>query len=144
MYAKRRVLGFTLIEVMIVVVIVAILASIAFPAYDRYVTRAERADGQNALTDVLLRQERFRANNPQYSSNFGSDDDGLRLVSDGQSATYDSDEGRWRLSITSSGTNAFTVQADKVSGRTDSTCNPMVVTVTRDTGETDRTPEECF
>ncbi|WP_018649183.1 MULTISPECIES: type IV pilin protein [unclassified Thioalkalivibrio] len=143
MDAKHRVLGFTLIEVMIVVVIVAILASIAFPAYDRYVTRAERADGQNALTDVLLRQERFRANNPQYTNNFGSEN-GLRLDSESQVTSYDSDEERWRLTITSSDSNAFTVQADKVSGRTDSTCDPMVVTVTRDTGETTRTPEECW
>lgn len=141
MDAKRRVLGFTLIEVMIVVVIVAILASIAFPAYDRYVTRAERADGQNALTDVLLRQERFRANNPEYTNEFG--EGGLRLVT-GSATSYDSDENRWQLTITSSDANAFTVQADKVSGRTDSTCDPMVVTVTRDTGDTSRTPEVCW
>ena len=41
----RRQVGFTLIELMIVVAIIAILAAIAFPAYQDYNIRAQSAAG---------------------------------------------------------------------------------------------------
>ena len=43
----RRVSGFTLIELMIVVGIVALLAAIAVPAYQSYTTRAKLTEGLN-------------------------------------------------------------------------------------------------
>jgi type IV pilus assembly protein PilE len=64
----RKQQGFTLIEVMIVVIIVAILGSIAYPAYTHHVRKAKRADGMTALLQVQLAQEKWRANNPQYTS----------------------------------------------------------------------------
>ena len=50
--------GFTLIEVMVVVVIVGILATIAYPSYQDVVRQTRRADGVSALSDVMSRQER--------------------------------------------------------------------------------------
>lgn len=53
MHAKqpsKRIAGFTLIELMIVVVVVAILAAIALPSYNRYVLRGRRADALAALS----------------------------------------------------------------------------------------------
>ncbi|WP_018994531.1 type IV pilin protein [Thioalkalivibrio sp. ALJ2] len=132
---KRFVLGFTLIELMIVVVVIAILAAIAFPAYQNYVMRAERADARNALTDVMLRQERHRANNREFAAELS--DLGLEAVSD---------EGLWTIEISSASGDEFIVRATKVDGITDSTCGTgtMRIEVVRSEGETEREPPECW
>lgn len=65
MQAKQQ-LGFTLIEVMIVVVIIGILAAIAYPSYSEYVKRGNRTEGQAFLMDVAARQERYFSQNNAY------------------------------------------------------------------------------
>lgn len=62
----KKMQGFTLIEIMIVVVIIGILASIAYPNYTEYVRRSNRAEGQAFLNDIAARQERFFAQNNRY------------------------------------------------------------------------------
>ncbi len=56
--SPKRQIGFTLIEVMIVVAIVAILASIALPSYNEYVQRTHRANARTALLQASQWMER--------------------------------------------------------------------------------------
>lgn len=63
----KRVTGFTLIEVMIVVAIVGILAAIAYPSYVDSVRKGKRADGRAALTNLLQQQERYSTQNNTYA-----------------------------------------------------------------------------
>lgn len=63
----RRVAGFTLIEVMIVVVIVAILLSVALPGYQESMRKGRRADAKAALMDVANRQERLMLDRSTYT-----------------------------------------------------------------------------
>jgi type IV pilus assembly protein PilE len=62
-----RVRGFTLIELMVVLAVVAILAAIAVPAYSSQVRRSHRADAIDGVSDLQLRQERWRADHPEYA-----------------------------------------------------------------------------
>ena len=55
----KRVRGFTLIEMMIVVAVIAVLASIALPSYNSYLRKGRRADAQAALTDIASRQQQY-------------------------------------------------------------------------------------
>lgn len=61
-----RTLGFTLIEMMIVVAIIAILAAIAFPSYQQQVRATRRADGQQALVSLASAMERLFTQNNRY------------------------------------------------------------------------------
>lgn len=65
---RHRQLGFTLIELMIVVAIVAILAAIAYPSYKDYVYKSRRAEAKAALMDRAARQEQYLQNYKQYAA----------------------------------------------------------------------------
>ncbi len=63
---KKRVGGFTLIELMIVVAIIAILAIIAVPWWGQYTYRARRADGQKLLMHIAQAEERYYTDYNHY------------------------------------------------------------------------------
>jgi type IV pilus assembly protein PilE len=65
MSAKQ--LGFTLIELMIVVVIVAILASIAYPSYTEFVRRSNRAGAKTAMLENAQYMERIFTMSNRYN-----------------------------------------------------------------------------
>lgn len=55
----HRQIGFTLIEVMVVVVIIAILSAIAIPQYSDYVTRSKITEALSGLSDMRVRMEQY-------------------------------------------------------------------------------------
>ncbi len=62
----RKGLGFTLIELMIVVAIVGILAAIAYPSYTRYVQNTREAEAQGQIMELATALEAYRAKNFSY------------------------------------------------------------------------------
>lgn len=106
-------LGFTLIEVMIVVAIVGILAAIAIPNYQDYVRTSRRSDAINALGAASTLQERYRLNNSGYGT----------LAQAGIAGT--SPDGYYTITVPSNSASAYTITATpntKGNQNLDTTC----------------------
>ena len=58
---RRRAMGFTLAELLIVLAVIALLGAVAYPSYSRQIIKARRIEAQMALVDTMQRQEQFRA-----------------------------------------------------------------------------------
>jgi len=101
----KRQTGFTLIELMIVVAVVGILAAIAYPSYLDYLRKSRRADAMNALAEIRIAQEKWRANNTSFTANLAS----LGLDSS-------SPDGYYTVSITANSGTDFTAQAAPAAG----------------------------
>jgi len=67
-FFRKRIKGFTVIELMIVVMIVAILAALAYPSYVQYARKAKRGEAQQLLMNWSINQEIWRSNNRTYAS----------------------------------------------------------------------------
>lgn len=59
-------LGFTLIELMIVVAIIGVLAAIAYPSYQGYMERTNRADMMSEMQQIASRIESNKINYKRY------------------------------------------------------------------------------
>lgn len=64
---SRKVRGFTLLELMVVVVVVGILAAITYPAYQEQVRKSRRSDAKNTLADLASRQQQYYADHKMYA-----------------------------------------------------------------------------
>jgi len=67
--ASRRMAGFTLVELMIVVVIATILLSIAVPSYMSQIRQSRRTEAKTALLDLAGREESFFSTNGSLYAN---------------------------------------------------------------------------
>ncbi|HOM14187.1 MAG TPA: type IV pilin protein [Rubrivivax sp.] len=65
-------LGFTLVELCIVLAVAGVLAALAWPSYRTQLQRGQRADAVAALLRVQLAQESHRAHHGIYAAQLGA------------------------------------------------------------------------
>jgi type IV pilus assembly protein PilE len=124
----RRNRGFTLIELMVVLAVIAIIAAIAVPAFTKQVQRSHRADAVRGVSDLQLRQERWRASNATYAADLAT------LLGSAATATnYNSASDYYTFTtapVAATPGSAYTVTATpKGVQASDAECNPMTLTV---------------
>ena len=60
--------GFTLIELIIVVTVLGIILAIAVPTFFEQLAKSRRAEAKTGLSDLQLRQEKWRSNHATYGT----------------------------------------------------------------------------
>ncbi len=89
----NKAMGFTLIEVLIVVALIAIIAAVALPSYQNSVQKTRRSDATTSLLEAVTMQERIYSETSSYVDNAELN----RLVTNGDGVS--SREGFYTLAV---------------------------------------------
>lgn len=145
----KRVRGFTLLELMVVVIVISILAAVAISSYSNQVRKSRRADAKNVMGDYSLRLEKWRSNNANYGANAAT-----ALTNINGNATSPGGYYTVGISFPASGNcpsgpakgnaNSYIITATATGDQAkDTACTPMVLT--NDCGQTPaKTPVDCW
>lgn len=128
--------AFTLIEMLIALAVIAILAAIAVPSYQDHVRQSRRVDGQAALMNLQMAQERWRANNLTYSAS-------LSDLGVGSSSS----ENHYTIAVTSgsiSGSAFIATASAKSSSPQAGDTGCTTLTLSQSGNQTSMTPAACW
>ena len=112
--AKRN-LGFTLLELMIVVAVIGILIKMAYPSYQNWIVRTSREAAESQLQQLANLEEKIFLNSSAYTTSVttaysGQSTGGLGLTS---GTTVD---GKYTITLPGATATTFTLTATPVTG----------------------------
>ena len=114
-------MGFTLIELMIVVAVITLLASIAYPSYTAYTKRAKRSDAQQLMQEIALKEGQYILDARSYTQTIGTG--GLNINRQGWDCTTtpaNCTNPNYTISVSQMDMTAtpptYTIKAEPVSG----------------------------
>ncbi|MBO67167.1 MAG: prepilin-type cleavage/methylation domain-containing protein [Acidiferrobacteraceae bacterium] len=102
---RHKQLGFTLIELMIVVAIIGILAAVAIPQYQNYVARSQVSEAMNLVSGVKIAVAEYFNSNGTFPSGTGNAHSALGI------ATSSNIKGKYvaGVSVADDGTGVTTI-----------------------------------
>ena len=103
---SRRLRGFSLIELMIVLVVIGVLSAVAWPSYQDYVRRSHRSAAQAFMLTIAGRQEQYLLTNRSYTTTIGTG--GLGLTAPTETS------GRYTFAVTNPTATSYLITATAV------------------------------
>jgi type IV pilus assembly protein PilE len=133
---RKKLCGFTLIELMIALAVAAILSVIAINVFSTQLRASRRTDAINTIFSIALAEERYRATNTTYGT--------LAQVWGGVTT---STGGYYTLAITNNAATTFTITATAIGDQlkdvdSSTACTPLVLTA--NSGTYTKTPAICW
>lgn len=121
----RRHTGFTVIELMITVAIVAILAAFAIPMFGEQLAKGRRSDAISTLTELQLKQERWRANHSTYGSL-------KEITGAADDAAFNATRGNYDYSVSDASATDVLITATPKAGQAGDRCGNFLLRLDND------------
>lgn len=142
--APSRQLGFSLIELLIVMGIIGILAAVAYPSYISYTERSNRTDATATMTNAAQILQRCYSQTYNYTQCLiGAAPAGVT----GVAAAYTSPQGYYNITVATPAANEYTITATpaKSPQTEDAQCTQFTLTqASQQNSLGSATPQTCW